>query len=251
MIGSLSVISKIFKAFQEMKIGILQTDSVREKFQAEFGDYPDMFMQLLKDASNAPLTIEIYDVIANQFPKNIDDCDAYLITGSRFSVYEDLDWIHRLRDFVVELDVARKKLIGICFGHQLIALALGGKAELAQVGWGVGVHTSAVTKTASFMEPKLSQFTALVSHQDQVTELPEGAECLASSDFCPFSMIRIGNHILTFQGHPEFHRDYSKALIEMRQDILGDRVYTEGLESLSKKTNEDILAQWIMAFCAS
>lgn len=231
-----------------MKIGILQTDSVREEFQPAFGDYPDMFMRLLNQATNTPLTFEIYDIVAEQFPKEIDDCDAYLITGSRFSVYEDLAWIHRLRNFVVALDAVQKKLVGICFGHQLIALALGGKAELAQVGWGVGAYTSEVTKMASFMEPTLSKFTALVSHQDQVTSLPEGAECLASSDFCPFAMIQIGNHILTFQGHPEFPVDYSRGLMEVRKDVLGESIFIEGIQSLIKKTDERILARWILNF---
>jgi len=233
-----------------MKMGILQTDQVREAFQPEFGDYPDMFIRLLNNAADSPLTFKVYDIIAEQYPENIDDCDAYLITGSRFSAYEDLRWIHRLQDFIVELNSARKKLIGICFGHQIIALALGGKAELAQGGWGVGVHTSEVTKTAAFMEPELSHFTALVSHQDQVTVLPEGAECLASSDFCPFAMMRIADHILTFQGHPEFQAAYSRELMDMRKDLLGEHIYQTGIDSLSKEINDAILAKWILKFCA-
>ncbi|MFT5210811.1 MAG: GMP synthase-like glutamine amidotransferase [Flavobacterium sp.] len=232
-----------------MKIGILKADSVREEFQSEFGDYPDMFIRLLSESSKDALSFETYNVQEAVYPNYIDDCDVYIITGSRFSVYEDLHWIRRLESFVVELHAVKKKLVGICFGHQLIALALGGKAELAQAGWGVGVHTTQVLQHQDFMCPSTTNFTAIVSHQDQVTELPRGAECLAGSDFCPNAMTRVGDHILTFQGHPEFETGYSRKLIEFRQEIIGETIYSQGLESLTQKTDEDILAQWILKFC--
>ena len=232
-----------------MKIGILQADSVREEFQSEFGDYPDMFIRLLCKFSEDVLTFETYNVQEAVYPNHIDDCDVYIITGSRFSVYEDLHWIRRLESFVVELHAVKKKLVGICFGHQLVALALGGKAELAQAGWGVGVHTTKVVQNEEFMSPSKATFTAIVSHQDQVTKLPTGAECLAGSEFCPYAMTRIGDHILTFQGHPEFETAYSRKLIELRQEIIGEAVYSQGVESLTQKTDEGILAQWILRFC--
>jgi GMP synthase-like glutamine amidotransferase len=232
-----------------LKIGILQADSVREEFQSEFGDYPDMFMHLLSDSSKDALTFETYNVEDLHYPAHIDECDAYIITGSRYSVYEDLHWIHRLKAYVVELHSAKKKLVGICFGHQLVALALGGKAELSQSGWGVGVHTAKVVPGIEFMLPPLETYTALVSHQDQVTELPADAECLAGSDFCPYAMMRIGNHILTFQGHPEFKTEYSRKLMNFRQEILGESTYSIGIKSLKQKTDEDVLSQWILRFC--
>ena len=231
-----------------MKIGILQADSVLEEFQAEVGDYPEMFRTLLLGTGDTTLEFETYDVISEVYPSSIDECDAYLITGSKFSVYEDIPWIHRLREYVVKLHSAKKKLVGICFGHQLVALALGGKAESATVGWGVGVHKSEVKTHKPYMQPNLESYKALVSHQDQVTKLPPEALCLASSEFCPNSMMQIENHILTFQGHPEFKHRYSQLLIEMRRERIGVAVHDKGLESLSQGADDAALANWIVAF---
>ncbi|MFN3238443.1 MAG: glutamine amidotransferase-related protein [Pseudomonadales bacterium] len=127
-----------------MKIGILKADSVLEQFQPEHGDYPDMFVRRLGD--NAPESVEFatYDVEHGVYPNHMDDCDGYVITGSKKSVYDDEDWIRALEAYVVELHEHLKPLIGICFGHQLVAQALGGKTEAAAVGWGVGVHESTI-----------------------------------------------------------------------------------------------------------
>ena len=122
-----------------MKIGILKTDAVREEWVSEHGEYPDMFAALL-GAADPALTFTTYDVRLGEYPAAIEDEDAYLITGSRHSVYDPLPWIAPLMDFVRELDQRRIKLVGICFGHQLIAEALGGSTRKAEQGWGVGLH---------------------------------------------------------------------------------------------------------------
>ncbi|MBD3647257.1 MAG: DUF1232 domain-containing protein [Pseudomonadales bacterium] len=231
-----------------MIIGILKADSVREEFQPEFGDYPDMFRNLISGAANSPIEFRTWDVVKGEYPDRPGECDAYLITGSKTSVYDDEPWVHRLRDYVVELHEARVKLIGICYGHQMVAHALGGIAESAEVGWGVGVHESGVVRTDDFMDPPLQSFSLLVSHQDQVTKLPENATLLARSDFCPFSMFRIEDHILAFQGHPEFCKGYSKALMEMREEILGEEKFTTGMASLTLQTDEEVIARWILNF---
>jgi len=231
-----------------VKIGILQADSVLEHFQSEFGDYPDMFQDMLVAAASSPIEIAHYDVEHGQYPERINECDGYVITGSKKSVYDDEDWIHQLRQYVVELNDVKKKLVGICFGHQMVALALGGVTQPASVGWGVGVHTSEVINKKNYMVPTLQNISAIVSHKDQVTKLPEGAQLLATSEFCPNSMFQIQDHILTFQGHPEFCKSYSKALMDMRQEVLGDAVYTSGIKSLEQNIQGEALAQWIIQF---
>ena len=114
-----------------MKIGVLQADTVSEEFQADYGNYPTMFENMLKSAGKQVLgsAIEVahYNIMQSQFPKKLNECDAYIITGSKKSVYDDEPWIHKFRGFLVELNDAKKIVIGICFGHQLIADALGGK----------------------------------------------------------------------------------------------------------------------------
>jgi len=230
-----------------MKVGILQCDSTNSEFQAEHGNYPGMFISIFKSIDES-IEFSNYDIQSNQFPKFPEECDAYLITGSRYSVYESYDWINKLEDYVVELHKIKHPLIGICFGHQIIAKALGGKAELAHKGWGVGVQKYNKIVSKSWFDPVLNDFSIVASHQDQVTELPEGAELLAKSNFCPYASFCIDNHILTFQGHPEFTKSYSKALLNLRRKTLGEEVFNEGLKSLEKPIQSKITSNWIVNF---
>ena len=235
-----------------MRIGILRTDSVRPEFQGEFGDYPAMFRaMLMAGADDVSIEFRDYDVQNGEYPAALDECDAYLITGSRHSVYEDQPWIHRLAEFVRELDDARHKLVGICFGHQLIAHALGGETRAADNGWAVGVQDTCVLAPAEWMLPYRETFGLLSSHKDQVVRLPDGAELFASTEFCPNSGFTIGDHILTFQGHPEFSKGYSRALMDMRRDMLGEPVYSAGVESLEKPAHPTVVGRWIVNFIAS
>jgi GMP synthase-like glutamine amidotransferase len=229
-----------------MKLGILQCDRVREELAAH-GQYPERFATLLMPIYNA-LELVIFDVEHDVFPQDIHEVDAYLITGSRHGVNDGLPWITRLEAFVRELDKEKKKIIGICFGHQIIAKALGGKAIKSPKGWGVGVSQNRIDAAKPWMHSEIKEFNLLVSHQDQVVELPDGAEVLASSDFCPFYMIQIGNHILTIQGHPEFTKVYSHELLHFRREALTESVFLKGLESLDQNVDDKLVAQWIMSF---
>jgi GMP synthase-like glutamine amidotransferase len=230
-----------------MRIGILKTDSVRPEFQDDFGDYPDMFRRLLL-AADPSLEFTDYDVQRGEYPEHIDACDAYLITGSRDSVYDDEDWIRALADFVDGLHRARRKLIAICFGHQLVAHFLGGETQPADVGWGVGVKTSDVVKQPPWMDPPADSVRLLVSHKDQVTRLPDGAEVFAMSGYCPVAGYTLGEHIFAVQGHPEFAKGYSRSLIDWRRQLLGERCADAGLESLAEPTDEQLVASWIVNF---
>ncbi|WOJ97348.1 GMP synthase [Congregibacter brevis] len=230
-----------------MKIGILKTDAVREEWVDDFGEYPDMFAALL-GSRDSDLEFVTFDVRLGEYPEDIDDCDAYLMTGSRHSVYDDLPWIAPLKSFVRDLNDRRKKLVGICFGHQLIAQALGGRTEKAAAGWGVGMHHHRFSRRPSWFDEGDLEFPILVTHQDQVTENAEGAEVLASSDFCPNAVCQIGDHILTMQGHPEFVNDYSRAIMEFRRQIISEPVYQSGVASLSEQPATDRMAHWILRF---
>ena len=176
-----------------MRIGILQTDSVREEFQDAFGDYPGMFRSLLSQAAAEaarPVEFAVYDVERGHYPAGVDACDGYVITGSRESVYADLPWIARLSDYVRTLHEARRKTVGVCFGHQLIAHALGGETRAADAGWGVGVHQVRIVGQAPWMQPARRAVSLLSSHKDQVVRAPPGARLLGSNDFCPIGFLR-------------------------------------------------------------
>lgn len=229
-----------------MNLGILQCGHVREQFVTEHGKYPDMFSRLLKQA-DPTISFTLYDTEHNELPASIDTCDAYLITGSRHCVNDGYSWINDLERFVRQLHAAQKKVIGICFGHQLIAKALGGKVIKSPNGWGVGMSKNKITQKKSWMNPTSEQFNLPMSHQDQVVELPPGTDIVASNDFCPFYMLQIGNN-LTVQGHPEFSKAYTQALIEFRKDILDTPRYEQGLKSLQWDKNDTLVAQWMINF---
>lgn len=230
-----------------MIIGILQADSVMQRFQPTHGNYPGMFAEVLGRV-DPNIEFRHYDVEHGEYPEELNECDGYVITGSKMSVYDDESWIQVLLKFVQQLHKHKKKLVGICFGHQLVAEALGGKTQPAAGGWGVGVHENHILIKESFMDPCVEAFALVVSHKDQVSKLPDGAELLASSDFCPNAMFRIDNHILTFQGHPEFTKAYAKDLMEMREEVLGEDKFNAGMNSLSKPHDREIIANWIVRF---
>ena len=230
-----------------MKLGILRTDAVRPELKPEFGEYPDMFIALLQH-SDPNLEYAVYDVELGEYPVDIDEVDAYLITGSKSSVYEDKPWIIELMEFVRELNRRHKKLLGFCFGHQLVAQALGGKTERSAKGWGVGLHTHRFTTVPSWHDQGDVDLNILVSHQDQVVAVPDSARVLAGSEFCENAVCQIGDHILTFQGHPEFVPQYSRELLSIRRERIGEAAYAAGVSSLSGIAQGQRVGSWVLNF---
>jgi len=230
-----------------MKLGILKTDTVRPQWVPEFGEYPDMFVDLLGQA-DPDLQFQVYDVENGEYPADIDEVDAYLITGSKSSVYDDKPWIGELMDFVRQLDQRRKKLVGICFGHQLVAQALGGKTEKSSKGWGVGLQYYRFSEAPKWHDKEALEFGILASHQDQVVRNAAGAAVLAGSEFCENAVCQVGNHILTFQGHPEFVAQYSREIMNFRRKMIGEQAYATGMASLAVAPEQQRVARWIVNF---
>ena len=191
-----------------MRVGLLECDHVDERYRAIAGDYSDMFAVLLP-----ALDLVRYDAIGGELPKEPDECDGWLLTGSRCSAYDDEPWIAALSSFVRELHTADAPTVGICFGHQLLAHALGGRVERASAGWGVGPHTIATVGG--------DRWPLLFMHQDQVLELPPDATVVGSTDHCPIAMLQIGSSMLGMQAHPEFTADYERALLDARAERIG------------------------------
>jgi GMP synthase-like glutamine amidotransferase len=230
-----------------VKIGLLECDHVLERFRHIAGDYRDMFAALF--ASYAPqITLRFFDVCNGEFPPSLDDCDAYLTTGSRFSAYDEVDWIHALKDFARRIHEAKKPFVGVCFGHQLMAEALGGKVSRAETGWGVGVHGVEVIKQELWIQPKQSSCALQYMHQDQVERLPEDGVVIGRSDHCLVAMFRVGDSMLGIQAHPEFPKAYSKALLLDRVERIGEERVRAALASLDQPTDESVVANWIIAF---
>jgi len=228
-------------------IGILVVGEPPAELAGRFPGYGTMLEELLRAADGA-LAFRQYDVRAGERPAAPDTHDGWLITGSRHAAYEDLPWIHWLADFIRELDARKIPLVGICFGHQLIARALGGEVVKAPQGWGVGVHEAGITAPAPWIDDDVRSVRMVVSHQDQVTALPPQAEPLAASAFCPVAMYHIGSHIFAIQAHPEFSREYSRELMEVRRALIGDERIAAGMASLATATDSARVARWIAAF---
>jgi GMP synthase-like glutamine amidotransferase len=230
-----------------MHIGILRTDSVSREWVSTYGEYPDMFTRLLSAEDDA-LTFTTWNVEVGELPHSVEAADGFLITGSKSSVYDDKAWIRALEDFVRECHAARRKVIGICFGHQLVAQALGGVVAKSPKGWGVGVHCYTVDREG-FDLADGEQFCLLASHQDQVMTMPPGATKIASNDHCEFAGMTLGQHLLTFQGHPEFIPAYSREIMTFRRDMIGAERVAEGIASLEEREHEGSrIARWMLAF---
>lgn len=231
----------------ERSIGILVAGEPPAELAGRFSGYGTMAEELLR-AEDPSLAFRQYQVRLGDYPHAPTEHDAWLITGSRHAAYDDLPWIRWLAEFIRAIDAARIPLVGICFGHQLIARALGGEVHKAAQGWGVGVHEAAIETRAPWMEDAAPALHLVVSHQDQVTTLPPGAERLAGSAFCPIAMYRIADHVFAMQAHPEFSREYSRALMEVRRTLIGDELIGKGMASLSRETDSPVVAHWIVAF---
>ena len=230
-----------------MKAAILQYDSVMEKFMHRFGDYPEMIQQMFNGA-DLPLSFDTYNCKEGQFPTDINKYDFYITTGSKASVYEELQWVEKSIQFIQLLDKHKKKLIGICFGHQLMAMACGGMVERSKNGWGVGVARNRVISTPEWMNTRISEIDILVSHQDQITELPDDTLVIAESDFCPFFIVQWGRHFLSIQGHPEWSRDFSRTIMNERKAIIPKATIDAGFDSLDVEPENTIFVQWILDF---
>lgn len=225
-----------------MKLAILETGTPPEPLIAEFGRYPDMFRALL--GFEAPS----FDVAAGDYPGRAEDHDAYLITGSPAGVYEDLPWIGPLMTFL-KLAKGRAKLVGICFGHQVMAQALGGHVEKSARGWGVGLHTYPIVGRAPWMD-EAATVSVPASHQDQVVLQPPGTEMIASSAFTPYAALAWRDQsAISFQFHPEFSPRYAKALIEHRYDRAPDP--DAAIASLDAPNDNQRVGDWIGRFLQS
>ena len=229
-----------------MKLGVLETGAPPDSLKPRFGTYGGMFQALLGEGYDW----RTYDLAAGQWPGPVDDNDAYLITGSSAGVYDGDPWIARLMDFLRQAK-GRTKLVGVCFGHQAMAEAFGGKVIKSPKGWGVGLHSYGVREAGPWMDPA-NAIAIPASHQDQVVELPPAARVLAASDFTPFGMLAYDDQpAISIQLHPEFDPAYAEALIEARR---GSR-YTEdqadaAVASLHRPNDNSRMGGWIRRFLA-
>lgn len=220
-----------------MLIGILQTGLAPEMLAPEMGDYPDMFARLL-DGNG--FTFRTWRVVEGEFPASVHDADGWLITGSRHGVYEDHAWIPPLEAFIRDSFAAHVPMVGICFGHQIIAQAMGGRVERYDGGWAVG------PQDYDFGGEKL---TLNAWHRDQVVEAPKGAKVIASNDFCTNAALLYDDRALTVQAHPEFRPEFIDGLMKTRgKGLVPDDVMASASARLADPLQDGTIAARIASF---
>ena len=223
-----------------MKLAILETGRPPGRLAEEFGDYPMMFQKLL----GFGFETESYDAQAGELPSDPGEHHAYLITGSPAGVYDPLPWIEPLQQFI--RDAKDSRMVGVCFGHQVMAEALGGHVEKSDKGWGAGLHRYDVVRHEPWMDAAAA-IAAPASHQDQVVIQPPNTQIVARSDFTPFAALAWTDRpAISFQFHPEFSPAFAKALIEKRYDIVPDP--DGAIASLDSPNDNARVAGWIRRF---
>ena len=219
-----------------MQIGLLICGEMPPPAVAAHGDYVDLYAELL---GGQGLSFKSWNVFAGELPSSSSEMDGWLVSGSKFGAYEDHDWIAPLEDFIRSCIEDYSPIVGICFGHQIIAQALGGTVEKFQGGWTVGRQ---IYDFAGLDLPLMAW------HQDQVTQVPEGALVLASSPSCANAAILYGDRALTIQAHPEFDGETIEILAEFNKGRLSEQEHSAALEGVEDSLANEIIADQISDF---
>ena len=224
------------------RIAILETGAPPPALAAAHGDYPAMFRALLGDG----FAFETFDVQSGDLPDPAA-FDAAIITGSAAGVYEAAPWIGDLLDWIRDAR-GRTKLVGVCFGHQAMAQALGGRVEKSDKGWGVGLHRYDVVSTEPWMSPAAATLAIPASHQDQVVEKPADARVILRSEFTPFAGLAWGEDAISMQAHPEFTPAFATDLTAGRHDRIDPALVARAVDSLKAADDRALVGRWIVGF---
>ncbi len=231
-----------------MRIAVLLTNDDTSPFAAHFPNDGQKVVQLLQPLRPG-WTFEVVPVKDGVLPASAQAFDGYVVTGSPASVNDDsLPWVGQLLGFIREVHAARQPLIGLCFGHQAVARALGGQVVRNAAGWGLGTAATHWAQSRGWMHPPLATITLMAAHNEQVTRMPEGAECLGGSDFCPIGSMQIGQHIWTTQYHPEMPRVFMQALLGHLADKLDADTIARAHASLANAADVPLFGQWMVQF---
>ncbi len=232
-----------------MKITLLEAGRAPGRLQELYPSYPDMFVSLLAGIDET-LSFETVALVDGAAPPDASTCEAALITGSPAGVYDRTPWMAPLRAFVRDASAARTPLVGVCFGHEIIADALGGEVAKSHKGWGVGRHTYDILARESWMVDAGSAFSLGVSHQDQVIIPPAGARTLARSTHTDHAMLVYDSApIISLQGHPEFTDGFLRALYGARRGkTLSDDLADQAIESLGAPEDNTLVGEWMLRF---
>jgi len=234
-----------------MKIGILLVGRASEDLVDKYGTYAEMLINLI-NSDEKLFEFKTFNILDGIFPLNHNDCDGWIVTGSPHGVYEEHSWIPIVSQLIKDIYDNKLPIFGVCFGHQLIAQALGGNVEKSTKGWGLGLHTYQINNKTNYMGNLSSEVTLNICHQDQVLNPPNGATVYAKSDFCENAGFYIKDKVLTMQAHPEFLVDFIKALLTARRDVTIPKQFVDpaliGLKSHPDSVQSNQFAETIRRF---
>jgi GMP synthase-like glutamine amidotransferase len=234
-----------------MKIGILLVGRASEDLVDEYGTYAEMLIALINTEEQV-FEFKTFNILDDEFPKDHLECDGWIVTGSPHGVYEDHSWIPTVSQLINNIYEANLPIFGVCFGHQLIAQALGGHVEKSEKGWGLGLHTYQVNNKPDYMSNLSEEVTLNICHQDQVLRPPQGATIYAKSEFCENAGFYIKDKVLTMQAHPEFLVDFTKALLTARRDVTIPKEFVDpalvGLKNNPDSVQSNQFAKTIRKF---
>lgn len=231
-----------------LNIAAFELGEIPEQLNHKYPCYPKMIAEWLSPSLPEAEFTGFSPVTGEALPA-IDAFDGYIYSGSRHGVYDDLDWIDPMKDFIRAANTAGIPQFGICFGHQIAAEALGGKAVKSEYGWGLGVHSYDIHLGNNGTASKVP---VLVMHQDQVIAVPESAEVIGGNEFCPIGAVRYDDNMLTVQFHPEFDEDYMVDLLDLRGGVTFPMDLTEAARiSLAQHADSRLIADWAADFFRS
>tara|TARA_R110002124_G_scaffold133942_6_gene296502 strand:+ start:19324 stop:20031 length:708 start_codon:yes stop_codon:yes gene_type:complete len=231
-----------------MKITIIQTGEVPQALRAKFIPYRQMFERMF-DRTGQGFSYETINIADGAPFPDPASLEGMVITGSAAGVYDDLAWLEPLRAFIRQSYTQRTPMLGVCFGHQIMADALGGDVRKSEKGWGLGRHVYGVTERPDFMGEAPASLAVACSHQDQVINPPRDAQVILASDFTPNAGLAYRNGAaISFQPHPEFDDDYTIALAELRRGKAPDALVEKAVSSVATPSDSAAVAGYIGRF---
>lgn len=228
-----------------VRIGLLLCGEVHDALQPRFGSYAHCLVDRLR--LNRPgVEVKVWQAWKGQLPGDVMGADAYLISGSPASVFDQQPWVLQLADFVRRAHSARRRLLGICFGHQMIHHALGGRVERTS-GWGLGLHQVHLHRPTRGL-PRARPVQLYAMHRDQVVTPAEDFEHLGASDHCPWYLTRRTDQVLTIQGHPEFTPEFFRQFLDVAKAKFGADAVARARRSISDTEDGDLTCQLLNRF---
>jgi GMP synthase-like glutamine amidotransferase len=233
-----------------LRIAIL--DAVPESYWGDDRGITDSTkFRILLQPENPSARLDAYYVTKDSFPESIGDYDGLLVTGSPCSVYDQHSWIERLEDLVREAAAQGKRVMGSCFGHQLLAKAFGGEVGPNEHGWLVGNFAVRITRRYDWMQPVASVTGMYHFNQERVTRLPPAAEAFARTDDYPDFGFTIGDSVLSFQGHPEQSRLSMQNFLDTTPTLSVEQYRRAAVNIGGAQPDARVWGAWMMRFFQS